>query len=120
MDHKNNIPAISKQKSFFSKRQASKAMAITVFALFFLCGMFIFQDYGISPDEDTERRTSLINYIHVMGPAMRASNNEAVRAMAVGAPELAAYDDRYYGTALQSVTVAIEHLFGFQMPTRDI
>ena len=77
-----------------------------VFALFFLSGVLIFQDFGISPDEDTERRTSLINYTHVMGPIMRSSNNEAVQAIAVGAPELAAYDDRYYGTALQSITVA--------------
>ncbi len=109
-----------KFKSLFSKCMTSKKTVALVFALYFLCGIFCFADYGISSDESIEHYSSIINYVHEMAPFMHNSEHFSVRAVAEGAPELADHQDRFYGTALQGVTVFIEQLFKFEMNPRDI
>jgi hypothetical protein len=94
--------------------------AVLIFSLYFVIGLIIVKDYGISTDETTERTTSLANYVYVMGKEMRSSKSESVKNTANKAPDLMTYIDRFYGAALQDVTVFIEHLFKFELPLRDV
>jgi len=91
-----------------------------VFLLYFITGLFIVKDYGISTDEIFERKTSLSNYVYVLGKGMHLSKNENVRNTANNAPELMTYHDRFYGVALQNITVFIEHLFKFEISSRNV
>ncbi len=109
-----------KLRAFFSKCLVSKKTVVLVFALFLLCGAFFYDDYGISNDEEMEHITSEVNYVHVFGPILLSSEHDSVRAAAENVPELATYEDRYYGAALQCVTLFVEHLFSFQMSERNI
>jgi len=105
--------------SFFQCVTPGKA-AVLVFALYFIAGFLIVNDYGISADEVTERRTSLANYAYVAGEDIFNTDSEAARGVAAGVPNLRTFNNRFYGAALQSVPVLIEHLRGFEMASRDI
>ena len=95
-------------------------LAITLFALYFIVGMLIYTHYGISTDERIERQTSLANYTFVMERLMLASDHDYVRRAVHGVPNLMEWHDRYYGVALQTITVLIEHLRNFEMSSREI
>lgn len=95
-------------------------IAILVFVIYLVVGLFIFADYGMSADEHLQRGHSLVNYVHIMGDFMRASGSESVRNMADRTPELMTYPARTYGTALQTIPVITEHLFDFEMPSRAV
>ena len=95
-------------------------VAVLVFSLYLVIGVLAVDDYGISIDEEFQHLSALTSYTYVMGDVMRASGNEAVREAAANAPDLMTYHDRYYGVALETVTIAIEHLRGFSMSSREI
>jgi len=105
--------------SFFQNLSTPKRAAVPVFLLYLLTGVFIYKDYGMNLDEPMERWTSLINYVHVMGENMRASDSATIRNTASGVPDLMTWRDRFYGAALQNITILIEHLLGFRMSWRD-
>ena|GEM_PF-759957 len=97
-----------------------KKAAILLFALYFVIGIFIANDYGMCWDEWQERETSVSNYVYVTGEAMRSSEHDSVRNLAEKTPDLMTYKDRFYGTALQNITVFFEHLRNFKMTTREV
>ncbi|MCL2083418.1 MAG: hypothetical protein FWH04_09345 [Oscillospiraceae bacterium] len=101
------------------KPTLTKAAAL-LFTLHLVVGLFLVKDYGVGADDNVERITSIANYVHVMGSVMRSSENEGIRKTAEAAEPLMAWKDRYYGTALQCITVAIEHINGFEMDMRDV
>jgi len=94
--------------------------AILLFVVYLIIGFAVVGDYGISTDESQERQTSLANYAYVMERLMNASDNESVQRALSSAPRLYDWRDRYYGVALQTVTVLLEHMRGFEMTTREI
>jgi len=104
----------------FKKNCTPNKVAVLVFVVYLITCLFIVKDYGISTDEVTERETSLVNYIHVMGKDILYPDNEVADASAASIPGLMEFDNRFYGTALQSIPVMVEHLLGFQMLSRDI
>jgi len=55
-----------------------------------------------------------------MEKLMVSSENEAVRNVMNGTPYLMDWSDRYYGVALQMLTVFVEHMTGFTMSYREI
>ena len=95
-------------------------IAVIIFVVYLIVGISVYGDYGMSSDEEMEHQTSVITYVHVFGGVMSSSDNENVRNVAAETPDLATWHDRYYGTALQGITVMIEHINGFSMPTKDI
>jgi len=95
-------------------------IAILIFVIYFIAGMLIYRDYGISTDEGVERMTSLVNYVHVMGRFMATSDSEHVQHILQNTSPLTEWFDRYYGVALQTLTVIIEHMRGFEMTYREI
>ena len=103
-----------------SKHLTSTNIAILIFVIYFIVGMLIFRDYGISTDEPIERQTSLSNYTFIMERLMASSENDAVREVLYHTTNLMDWHDRYYGVALQTLTVIIEHARGFTMSYREI
>jgi len=99
---------------------SAQRLTVAIFALYLAAGLFIVKDYGISIDEMTEWKTGMINYVYVMGDTMRTSQNETVRYNAEIVPELETWYDRFYGVALPSVTLFIEHMRGFSMAWREV
>ena len=98
-------------KNSIKKNIASYGVVILFFAAFFLYGLMVVKDYGISTDELIERESSLITYKYIM-PSVSDVVTETVNF-----PELTPlkeYKDRYYGMAVQIPAVVVEHLFGFQ------
>ena len=95
-------------------------LAVLAFAVYLAAGLLIANDYGISADEATERRTSLANYAYVMGRDIFNPDSEAAQGVAAGVPDLHTFNNRFYGAALQCITVLAEHMRGFEMLTRDI
>ena len=95
-------------------------VAVLVFVLYLAIGLIAVKDYGISTDEPRQRTSSLSTYVYVMGDRMLASDNEAVREAALSAEDFMTWSDRYYGTALQEVTVLIERINGFEMPLQQV
>jgi len=103
-------------KSFFSPTR----VAVLVLAIYLLFGLLIFQDYGMSYDENLERKSSISNFVFVMGDRMLSSDSETVRNIALNAPPLETYRDRYYGTALQTIPLLVEYINYFEMPSREV
>ena len=104
-------------KNSIKKNIASYGVVILFFAAFFLYGLMVVKDYGISTDELIERESSLITYKYIM-PSVSDVVTETVNF-----PELTPlkeYKDRYYGMAVQIPAVVVEHLFGFQLDIRKV
>lgn len=81
-------------------------------AAMMIVGRYTYQDYGITVDEDVERKTAFVNYQY----AYERITGKTIRQFDI---DLDTYHDRYYGAALQLPMVAVEHMTGFTMPIRD-
>jgi hypothetical protein len=55
-----------------------------------------------------------------MSKAMHESESESVKNAANSAPDLMTLSDRFHGAALQTATIFIEHLFKFELSSRDV
>lgn len=88
---------------------------ILFFVAYMLVGLSVYKDYGISTDEEIQRRHSLVSYKYVNEKIFHREVEE-LRDW----PELEEYEYKYYGIALQMPLVLIEDLCDFQMTTRQI
>lgn len=84
-----------------------KTIPILFFIAFFVMGIFIYDDFGISTDEVQERRTTLVNAKYIM-------NTFGYDGLSDMDENLLDYKDKYYGVFLQLPCVAIEWLTGFE------
>lgn len=77
-----------------------------------IVGRYTYQDYGITVDEEWERQSTLVNYQYayekITGTELKLTDIQ-----------LHEYRERYYGVALQTPMMVLEHLTGFTMPLRD-
>ena len=91
-------------------------VVLLFFAAFFLYGCLVFQDYGISVDEMTQRGHSLINYKYLV-PSV-----SDIKTFAVDFPAMGNLEDSqsFYGVAIQLPLVLAEHLTGFTMPFKTM
>lgn len=85
-----------------NRKRMTKCLIVFAFAVYLLVGIFIYQDYGISADEPTERISTLVNVKYIL------SILNVEKAEAIDVPDLADYKDRYYGTLLQLPTSILE------------
>lgn len=88
-----------------------------LFLIFFLYGMAVVRDYGISWDEATERNSGLINLGYIM-PRAKELVTDTVNFN--GLPQLNEYKDRYYGVAAQFPAVLAEYLYQFRFNYQQI
>lgn len=92
-------------KNMEVKKSFLKNIRINIFAIglcffvYFLIGLCLFKDYGISTDEPFERSTMYININYIMTQLGRGSTD---------VPALETYEDKYYGMALQMPMVIFE------------
>ena len=87
-----------KQRCSHNKKISNWCVCI-FFLIYFLIGLCLFQDYGISTDEPFERSTMYINMNYIMTQLGRGSTD---------VPALETYEDKYYGMALQMPTAIFE------------
>lgn len=87
------------------------------FLVFFLYGMIVVRDYGISWDESTERNSSLINLGYVL-PQAKEIVTDTVNFN--GLPSLNEYFLRCYGVAGQFPAVLAEYLYRFRFNYQQI
>ena len=80
-----------------------KSLIILAFAIYFLIGISIYKDYGLSWDEPQQRITGIVSYLYVTGKSSDLLN----------------YTDRYYGTAFELPLVFIESHLPFAQ-LRDV
>lgn len=95
-----------------------KTAVLLFFALYFVIGLFCYDDYGCGPDEGMERQTSLVNYKYVI-EKLGLPVSEENRTWMEYLPDLKEYRDRYYGTALHFPLVLIEAAFHFTLTSRQ-
>lgn len=76
------------------RERLEKLLIIILFGAYFMAGILIYKDYGISTDEPTERESSFTNLKYAMD-TLGIDGLEGVNG------DLENYDDRYYGIAMQ-------------------
>lgn len=80
-------------------QKVQKCIIVAIFILYFVFGVFLVDDYGISTDEPHERRTMYINLNYIKTKLGRGS--EEIQ-------DLNTYEERYYGMALQMPLAILE------------
>ena len=100
-----------------TRRQMGKYAVILFFFLFFLYGMSVVRDYGISWDEATERNSCLINLGYIF-PQAREIVTDTVNYN--GLPLLSEYKYRYYGVAGQFPAILAEYLYQFRFNYQQV
>jgi len=93
-----------------------KLITIFVFIIFFVIGLLIFDDYGVTVDEPIERQTSLVNLKFILQDLLHKKLPEELSVI----PELQSYKDKYYGVLLQFPTVLFEYFTNFRYDISSI
>ncbi|MDL2254292.1 hypothetical protein LJC49_09555 [Ruminococcaceae bacterium OttesenSCG-928-I18] len=90
---------------------------LLVVLVYFLIGLIVLPDYGISIDETIQRQHTMINlrYIFDLDYANYFEGGVLPPLFASAETDLQSYTLRYYGVALQLVVAAVEYLFDFQL-----
>lgn len=82
-------------------------ITISLFVLYFVLGILMVRDYGVSTDEPQERKTMYVNMNYILTQLGRES---------MDVPELATYKDKYYGMAMQMPMCVFELLGEEHLP----
>ena len=102
-----------------NKDRYFKYIVIAYMLLYIIIGVSTFKDYGMSVDEEAQRKHSLVSYKYICEEILgRDLSGYEVFAEI---PDLEDYRGaRYYGVFLQLPFVAIEDYFDFSLQTRTI
>ena len=93
-----------------------KGITVLVFITFFVTGLFIFDDYGVTVDETFERQSSLVNLKFFLQELLhKPLPNELLST-----PDLQNYEDKDYGVILQFPTVLFEYFTNFRYDISSI
>jgi len=98
-------------------RKFIRMAAVVFFLLYFVIGLAVVRDYGISTDEEIQRVHSLINYKYIKEKVIQKEIDDGYLSLF---QDLDEYSYKYYGVALQVPLVLIEDIFDFSMTTRQI
>jgi hypothetical protein len=88
----------------------TKYLPVLVFLLYFLLGMGVHKDYGLSWDEPISRLNGWVSLSHVV----KKVNQQTQEAKFKDTFELHSYVDRDYGVAIELPLAAAEHFFGMK------
>jgi hypothetical protein len=102
-----------------------KLLVLVFFVIYFLIGIFVYHNYGISGDEHTERETSLRQYRFAVSKIYYIFTKKQVPGFEHDHIWYQNYlqgmsNDKYYGTFLQWPAVIYEHLHNFNLPPSEI
>lgn len=92
--------------------KSGKWISLILFFSYFLLGLLICKDYGLSYDEVSEREHTTIALNSVLGGRIA---EEGVPEGVSGLPDLNSYSEKYYGTFLQFPIALIEFLFHYKI-----
>ncbi len=98
-----------------AEKQSGK-IVLLFFALFFLYGCFVSDDYGISADESVQRNHSLVMYNELF---LKGKEYDTQTINTASLPPLREYGANY-GVILQLPLVFAEHMRGFEMTYQEI
>lgn len=96
-----------------SRKRLGDLFIIICFLAVLAAGLLTYRDYGLTVDEVTDRRSSIVNYQYVYN----ALTGHDLRVIDV---ELSELRDRYYGVFVQFPPVIAEHLTGFSLTEAQI
>lgn len=100
-----------------TKKIDRSSIAVIIFFLaFFIFGCLVFDDYGISVDEMSQRGHSLINYKFLV-PAVSDIATDTANFPWMGDLR---DSQSFYGVAIQLPMVFAEHMTGFLMPIHKV
>ena len=93
-----------------------KWITFFVFIIFFVTGLFIFDDYGVTVDEPIERQTGLVNLKFILQNLFQKPLPNELSTV----PDLQNYEDKDYGVILQFPTVLFEYFTNFRYDISSI
>ena len=99
----------------YNNSKLLKICIILYFVIYFIIGLCVYKDYGITVDEEKQRERSLVSYKYINEVLWNREMPELEEI-----PEMSEQNHGYYGTAMQMPTVFIEDMHDFAMSTRDI
>ncbi len=91
-------------------------ITVVIFIAFFVTGLFIFKDYGVTVDEPFERKTGLVNLKFILSDLLHIPLSDELSDI----PALKSYEDQDYGVILQFPTVLFEYFSSFKHDTNSI
>ncbi len=94
-----------------------KNITIIIFILFFMIGLSIYDDYGMSIDEVFERNTGLITLKYILKEKM---NIESLPVQIEEAGDLLSYEDKDYGVLLQMPLLLFEYVNHFRFDLNTV
>lgn len=92
-----------------------KLCIVLYFIVYFIVGLCVYQEYGVTVDEEKQRERSLISYQYINETLLKRSIESPEEI-----PDMKEENHGYYGTAMQMPMVFIEDMQGFTMTTREI
>jgi hypothetical protein len=96
---------------FRKGKSLKRFVPIVFFALFFVIGLSIFRDYGISMDEPVQYQHTLVNIKHIYKHFGINCPEKLQRY-----PNINDYGHKFYGTALQFIPALVDVFYGFDAP----
>ncbi|MHC1772261.1 MAG: discoidin domain-containing protein [Flexilinea sp.] len=96
------------------KKKSGLVISIVFFLIFFIIGILIYDDYGVSIDEMNQVTAGHVIYKYVS--ELFKLNNTDFSDL----PDIQDYFNRYYGQAVTFPTVILEAIKGFSMDTSTI
>jgi hypothetical protein len=84
---------------------------VLFFLLFFIVGIMIYDDYGVSVDELVERNTGIVTLKYILHEKLRL---ESLPDEILQADDLLSYKDKNYGVVLQLPVVLFEYFNDFR------
>lgn len=96
-------------------RRQRKLLVMFCFIIFFAVGLIAALQFGVSIDEEVQRRHSLSIY-KMLFPSVSNIVTDSVDFTSI--PDASA--SGFYGVTIQLLMVAVEHLFGFELPVSTV
>ncbi len=103
--------------TYLKNDRARKIILLIIYATFFVWGICVYKDYGISTDEKVQRDHGLVNFKYVYE---LINGEENTPEYLKDYEKLGDYGGRYYGVGIKIPLILTEYLNGFQMTNQQI
>ena len=98
--------------NFFSRLLNTSKLPIILFVIYFISGLLVYKDYGVSYDEGTERHIGIMNIIHVARQLAPSMASKVIPPDLKNAPDMEHYRDRDHGALFAFPMVVLEKGLG--------
>lgn len=98
--------------NFFSRLLNTSKLPIILFVIYFISGLLVYKDYGVSYDEGTERHIGIMNIIHIARQLAPDMASKVIPPDLKNAPDMEHYRDRDHGALFALPMVILEKGLG--------